>query len=101
METESGVAVAPRKYEGQLTNLLERRTSRVPTGAYLGLAFGSMVASAACMVAGRRHIANFIGQWVPSLLIIGLYNKLVKVESEMLTGFDSRRDRVVSSGSSG
>ena len=98
METESEVAVAPRKSEGRMTNLIERRTARVPTGAYLGLAFGSMAASAACMIAGRRHVANFIGQWVPSLLIIGLYNKLVKVESEMLTGFESRRDRAFSTG---
>jgi len=28
---------------------------------------------------GKWHEGLFIGQWVPTLLILGLYNKLVKV----------------------
>ena len=32
------------------------------------------------MLTGRKEAANFIGQWVPTLLIVGLYNKLVKVQ---------------------
>jgi hypothetical protein len=31
-------------------------------------------------VAGQGKWGNFIAQWVPTLLIIGLYNKVVKVE---------------------
>jgi hypothetical protein len=31
-------------------------------------------------VAGQGKWGNFIAQWVPTWLIIGLYNKLVKVE---------------------
>jgi hypothetical protein len=27
---------------------------------------------------GRRHDALFVGQWVPTLLLLGVYNKLVK-----------------------
>jgi hypothetical protein len=33
-----------------------------------------------CQVAGQGKWGNFIAQWVPTLLIIGLYNKVVKVE---------------------
>lgn len=72
------------KEEGKITTQIEERTGRVPSGAYLALAIGSMAASATCMALGKRHIANFIGQWAPSLLVIGLYNKLVKVEHELL-----------------
>jgi hypothetical protein len=32
------------------------------------------------MLSGRKEAGNFIGQWAPTLLIIGLYNKLVKVQ---------------------
>jgi len=32
------------------------------------------------LIAGRKNLANFVGQWVPTILIVGLYNKLVKVE---------------------
>jgi hypothetical protein len=28
---------------------------------------------------GQRHNALFVGQWAPTFLILGLYNKLVKV----------------------
>ncbi|WP_437953215.1 hypothetical protein WME98_22875 [Sorangium sp. So ce296] len=72
-----------QKEEGKITTKIEERTGRVPSGAYLGLAIGSMLISAGCMLAGKRQAANFIGQWVPSLLVIGLYNKLVKIEHEM------------------
>jgi hypothetical protein len=27
---------------------------------------------------GRKHDAQFVGHWVPTNLILGLYNKLVK-----------------------
>jgi len=73
-----------KKEEGKVTSLVEERTARVPSGAYFSLAVGSMAASAFCMLTGRKEIAQFIGQWAPSLLVIGLYNKVVKVEHEIL-----------------
>ena len=73
-----------QKQEGKVTKRIEEQTARVPSLTYMGLAVGSMVASAVCMATGRKQLAQFIGQWVPSLLVIGLYNKLVKVEDELL-----------------
>ena len=37
-----------------------------------------MVASASLQMIGNRQVSLFIGQWAPSLLILGVYNKLVK-----------------------
>jgi hypothetical protein len=79
-----------QKNEGKTTTMIEEQTARVPSVTYLALAVGSMVASAALMVAGKKQAANFIGQWAPSLLVIGLYNKVVKLEDELL----SQRNRV-------
>ena len=31
-------------------------------------------------MAGRDKDAEFIGHWVPTILILGLYNKLVKLQ---------------------
>jgi len=28
---------------------------------------------------GKQKLANFVAQWAPTLLIFGLYNKIVKV----------------------
>jgi len=69
--------------EGKLTRTIEETTARVPSIAYLGLAFGSMIAAAAFQLSGKKQTAQFIGHWVPSLLIIGVYNKLVKIEQAM------------------
>jgi hypothetical protein len=38
-----------------------------------------MAGSAVMQALGRKNISLFIGQWAPTLLILGLYNKLVKV----------------------
>ena len=36
--------------------------------------------SALLKLSGRDKDADFVGHWVPTILILGLYNKLVKVE---------------------
>jgi len=65
--------------EGETTKMIESYTAEIPSGVYLSLAIGSMALSLMMMLMGRRNVANFIGQWAPTILIMGLYNKLVKV----------------------
>jgi len=67
-------------YEDRGTEAVESRTAKVPSLAFLGLALGAMAASAALVVTGRKQLGNFVGQWAPTILIMGLYNKLVKVQ---------------------
>jgi hypothetical protein len=55
-------------------------TASIPSSAYLGVAVGAMGLSLLCQVAGQGKWGNFIAQWVPTLLIIGLHNEAVKVE---------------------
>jgi hypothetical protein len=64
--------------EGRTTGMIESQTSRLPSGAYLGFAIGSIAASATFKILGRDEWSLFIGQWAPTFLILGLYNKLVK-----------------------
>jgi hypothetical protein len=66
--------------EGDLTTAIEHYTSQVPSGAYLTLAVGSIAASALLQLAGHKQTSTFVGQWVPTILLLGLYNKLVKLE---------------------
>ena len=70
----------PSRTEDQFTKAVETYTSAVPSSGYLGVAIGAMALSLICQVTGRGKWGNFIAQWVPTLLIIGLYNKLVKLE---------------------
>ncbi|MDB5349251.1 MAG: hypothetical protein JWN86_498 [Planctomycetota bacterium] len=73
--------VEPHEFEeGTITKTIEHYTSQVPSGAYLSLAIGSIGLSALLQMAGRKHDAQFVGQWVPTILLLGLYNKLVKLQ---------------------
>lgn len=66
--------------EDRFTKQLETYTSEIPSSAYLGVAMGAIVASLLFQMAGQGKWGNFIAQWVPTVLIMGLYNKLVKLE---------------------
>lgn len=73
--SSSGV---PGAREDRLTSAIESQTSKIPSAGYLGAAIGAMVASAILKSVGKHDWAMFVGQWAPSILIIGLYNKVVK-----------------------
>jgi hypothetical protein len=64
--------------EDRVTGTLEAQTSRLPSSAFLTAAIGSMAASALLRWAGKKELALFIGEWVPTILIMGVYNKMVK-----------------------
>lgn len=64
--------------EGGFTGSIERITSGAPSTVYLGLAVGSMIASAILKVTGKNHWSLFVGQWAAPFLIMGNYNKMVK-----------------------
>jgi hypothetical protein len=70
----------PRQTEDQFTKTIESYTAAIPSSGYLAIAIGAIGLSLVCQVAGRGKWGNFIAQWVPTWLIIGLYNKLVKLE---------------------
>lgn len=67
-----------RQTEDKMTKTLESKTSKIPSTAWLGLALGTMVCSAALRMRGDLHRSLFIGQWVAPFLLFGIYNKIVK-----------------------
>ena len=75
---EANTAQQGRQAEDSVTKSVESQTAAIPSIAFLGVAVESMAISLALMMAGRRQAANFVGQWAPTILIMGLYNKLVK-----------------------
>lgn len=66
-------------HEDQVTAAIEKVTAQVPSSAYLAAALASMVASLSFRAAKKPETALFIGQWAAPLLILGIYNKLVKL----------------------
>lgn len=69
---------AGRPTEDRFTKKIERKTAQVPSTTYLGLALSSMAISAGLKLAGKDGTALFIGQWAAPVLLLGIYNKMVK-----------------------
>jgi len=64
--------------EDRVTSTIESQTAKIPSSGYLAAAVGAMAVSAILKIAGKDDWALFIGQWAPSFLVIGVYNKMVK-----------------------
>ena len=68
-----------RHSEGGLAKAIEEQTAKLPSDLFLWAAGGSILWTFALKTARKDHQSLFVGQWVAPFLILGLYNKLVKV----------------------
>jgi hypothetical protein len=64
--------------EGPVARAIEKQTAKLPSDAFLWAAGASIATSLILKMLDRDHEALFVGQWAPTILILGLYNKLVK-----------------------
>ena len=65
--------------ESSLTRLVEQQAAKIPSDFFLAAALGSMLASLTLELTGRRKVGHFVGMWPGPLLVMGVYNKLVKL----------------------
>ena len=66
--------------EDRYTGAIESKTSKAPSSLFLGLALGSMGASLILKLMERDEWALFVGQWVTPFMLMGIYNKIVKLQ---------------------
>lgn len=66
--------------EGPVAKAIEKQTSKLPSDLFLWAAVGSMAASATLKCLSKDKTALFVGQWAAPFLLLGLYNKIVKLE---------------------
>ena len=65
--------------EGKITRAIENQTAKIPSDMYLLGALGSIGLALALQLGGEKEKSHFVGQWVAPFLLLGVYNKLVKV----------------------
>jgi hypothetical protein len=68
----------PNQEEGKVARKIEEQTAKLPSDVFLWASIGSMLIALTLKIAGRSKTALFVGQWAPSFLLLGIYNKLVK-----------------------
>ena len=70
----------PEYKEGPVAAGIEKYTAKLPSDLFLWAALGSMAISATLKIMKKDEEALFVGQWPAPFLLLGLYNKLVKME---------------------
>ena len=75
----SDTSEAQRHSEGSIALAIEEQTAKIPSDVFLWAAIGSIGTSLALHVSGKKEEARFVGQWVAPFLLLGVYNKLVKI----------------------
>lgn len=70
----------PQHQEGPVAEAIEEQTAKLPSDLFLWAALGAMAISLGFKLAGKDDKALFVGQWPAPFLLLGLYNKLVKLE---------------------
>jgi len=66
--------------EGPVAKAIEHQTSKIPSDVFLWAALGFMGVSAVKSMRSRRDSGeSFFSSLGPALLMLGLYNKIVKV----------------------
>lgn len=64
---------------GKVARTIEQQTAKLPSDLFLWTAVGSIGVSLVFELMGNTEKRNFVGQWVAPFLLLGVYNKLVKV----------------------
>jgi hypothetical protein len=80
METIVKNIKAGKYAEGNVAKTIEKQTAKVPSDLFLWTAFGCLGVALTLTLMNRGHLGLTVGQWASPLLIMGLYNKLVKLE---------------------
>ncbi|MDB5112386.1 MAG: hypothetical protein JWR67_3500 [Mucilaginibacter sp.] len=70
----------PQHSEGPLAKAIEEQTAKLPSDIFLWAALTAMGASLTLKLMDKKHTALFVGQWAAPFLLLGIYNKLVKLE---------------------
>ena len=65
--------------EGPVARAIEQQTAKLPSDTWLWAAGGSILLSLAMQSKGEKQKALFIGNWAPTFLLLGIYNKMVKL----------------------
>jgi len=69
----------PQHREGPIARSIEQQTAKLPSDVFLWAALGSIGLALVLELTGHEKKANFVGHWAPTILTLGLYNKIVKL----------------------
>ena len=79
-ERAGNAAPEARKHsEGIVARTIEEQTAKLPSDIFLWAALGSIGISLYFELKGDVQKSSFVSRWVSPFLLLGVYNKLVKM----------------------
>lgn len=78
-KSTSSTVEAEQHSEGIVARTIEQQTAKLPSDIFLWGALGSIGVSLYFELKGDAEKSRFVGQWVSPFLLLGVYNKLVKI----------------------
>jgi hypothetical protein len=81
--TESGrnKSLSEEKTKKPMAKSITHKIDDIPASVFLGLAAGAVALSIGLAVNRKKSWALVVGQWVPSILLLGIYNKAAKIQA--------------------
>lgn len=76
---EAAPVIRTEHRENSLTRMVEQQAAKIPSDYFLVASLTTIAASLAAELTGHRRFSRFVGMWVAPILIMGVYNKLVKL----------------------
>ena len=64
--------------EGTIARMIEEQTAKLPSDIFLWVGLGCLALSAVTRIVGLSSAGQFIGQLASPVLIMGVYDKIVK-----------------------
>jgi len=77
--TAQNTSEAHEHSEGTVARTIEEQTAKLPSDLFLWAAAGAIGTSLILELMGNEEKSHFVGQWVAPFLLLGVYNKIVKV----------------------
>lgn len=78
-QSASSSQQAAQHTEGTVARTIEQQTAKLPSDVFLWAAVGSIGVSMVLQLMGNQEKSHWVGQWVAPFLLLGVYNKIVKV----------------------
>ena len=76
---KSNTQEAQEQSEGIVARTIEEQTAKLPSDIFLWAALGSIGISLYLELKGNTEKSSFVARWVSPFLLLGVYNKLVKI----------------------
>lgn len=69
---------ALREGKRKVDRIVEKTSDMAPSNAFVIASLASIVVSATLFLFGKKKASLFVGQWAPTFMLFGIFNKLTK-----------------------